>query len=130
MASRSGTAQWCSSRIRAAALSLGISSRTSHASSSENAWTPPPHLRAELRALLEALFALDAEADQGGHLAAELDRLLLAEVAEVHHLHLARGVLVHGERVDHAHGVALAELLELLDDLAVEVGRSNPSTSS
>ena len=35
IASRSGTAQWCSSRISAAAESFGISSRTSQASSSE-----------------------------------------------------------------------------------------------
>ena len=39
----------------------------------------------------------------------------------MHDLHLALGVLVDGERVDHTHGVALAELLELLDDLTVEV---------
>ena len=32
------------------------------------------------------------------------------------------GVLVDGQRVDHAHGVALAQPLELGDDLAVEVG--------
>ena len=30
IASRSGTAQWCSSRMRAAAESLGMSSSTSH----------------------------------------------------------------------------------------------------
>ncbi len=36
-------------------------------------------------------------------------------------LDLAVGVLVDRERVDHAHGVALPELLELGDDLAVEL---------
>src|SRR4051794_40231609 len=68
-----------------------------------------------------ALLALDPEADQGADLAADLDRLVLGEVREVHDLDLSVGVLVHGERVDDADGVALAELLELADDLAVEV---------
>ena len=77
--------------------------------------------RAELGARLHAFLALDAETDERTDLASELDRLLLAEVAEVHDLDLAVCVLVDGERVDHAHGVALAELLELLDDLPVEL---------
>ena len=38
------------------------------------------------------------------------------------HLDLSVGVLVHRERVDHAHGVALAQPLQLGDDLAVELG--------
>ena len=38
---------------------------------------------AGLGALLQAFLALDAEADQGADLAAELDRLVLGEVAEV-----------------------------------------------
>ena len=37
-------------------------------------------------------------------------------------LDLAGGVLVDGQRVDHAHRVALAQTLELGDDLAVEIG--------
>ena len=41
-------------------------------------------------------------------------------------LHLALGVLVDGEGVDHADRVALAELLELLQDLAVEVRLFEP----
>ena len=83
-------------------------------------------LGADLGALLEALLALDAEADQGGDLAAELDRLVLVQVAEMDDLHLTWGVLVDGEGVDHAHGVALAELLQLLDDLAVELRMLEP----
>ena len=42
--------------------------------------------------------------------------------AEVLDLDLAGGVLVNGQRVDHAYGVALAQPLELGDDLAVEIG--------
>jgi hypothetical protein len=38
------------------------------------------------------------------------------------HLDLSLGVLVDRQRVDHAHGVALAQPLELGDDLAVELG--------
>ena len=37
-------------------------------------------------------------------------------------LDLALGILVDGQRVDHADGVALAQPLELGDDLAVEFG--------
>ena len=36
-------------------------------------------------------------------------------------LDLSVGVLVHRQRVDHAHRVALTQALELLDDLAVEL---------
>ena len=59
-------------------------------------------------------------------LAAELDRLVPGEVAEVLHLDLALGVLVDRKRVDHAHGVALTELLQLPGDLAVESGLLEP----
>src|SRR5262249_9508426 len=52
---------------------------------------------AELGASFHALLALDLEADQRANLAAELDRLFLREVAEVHDLHLALRVLVDGE---------------------------------
>ena len=37
-------------------------------------------------------------------------------------LELPGGVLADGQRVDHAHGVALAEPLELGDDVAVNLG--------
>jgi hypothetical protein len=43
-----------------------------------------------------------------GDLAAELDRLVLGQVAQVLHLDLAGGVLVDDQRVDRAHGVGLA----------------------
>src|SRR5262245_30280981 len=78
-------------------------------------------LSAQLGALFDALLALNLEADQRADLAAKLDRLLLREVAEVHDLYLSLRVLVDGERVDHAHGVALAELLQLFENLTVEV---------
>ena len=88
IASRSGTAHWCSKRISAAA---------------------------------DAFLALDAETDQCAHRGTELDRLVLGEVAEMHHLDLSVGVLMHRKRIDDAHRVALAQALELLDDLAVEI---------
>ena len=37
-------------------------------------------------------------------------------------LDLAAGVLIDGQRVDHTYGVALAQALELGDDLAVKIG--------
>src|ERR1700755_1970370 len=77
--------------------------------------------RTGLGAFLRAFLAFDAEAHQGPDLAAQLDRLFLGEVAEVLYLDLALGVLVHGQRVDDAHRVALAEPLKLGDDFAVEV---------
>ncbi len=40
IASRNGTAQWCSSRISAAAESLGMSSSTSHSSACPRGWMP------------------------------------------------------------------------------------------
>ena len=40
----------------------------------------------------------------------------------------ALGVLVHGEGVDDAYGVALLEPFELGDDLAVELGLLEPRT--
>src|SRR5215217_2023809 len=79
------------------------------------------HLGARGRTGLETGFSFDAQADQRADLGAELDRLILREVAEMLDLDLAVGVLVHGKRVDHAHRVARAKPLELRDDLAVEV---------
>ena len=100
-----------------------MSSRTSQASSSEKTCDAVgARLGARLGAGLDAFLALDAEADQRADLAAELDRLLLGQVAEVLDLDLALGVLVDGQCVDHAHRVALTQPLELGDDLAVEVG--------
>jgi len=60
---------------------------------------------------------------RGADGAPELDGLLLRQVAEVLDLELAVLVLIDHERVDHArNGVGLTEALQLLDDLAVEVG--------
>ncbi len=123
IASRSGTAQWCSIRRSAAAESLGISSMMSQASSSSKAampsaaaWAPAmaPSSRPSSPSMPRPIRAPIFGAD--------LDRLVLGEVAEVGDLDLPVGVLVHGERVDHADGVALAQALELGDDLAVELG--------
>ena len=77
-ASRSGTAHWCSMRIRAAAESLGISSSTSQASFvGEDLNAVGGRLGTRLGAGHEAFLALDAEPDQRADLAAELDRLIL-----------------------------------------------------
>src|SRR5207247_639050 len=78
-------------------------------------------LSAGLGQLLGPLLACDTEADERPDLRAELDRLVLAEVAQVLDLEFALRVLVDRERVDHAHGVALAQPLELGNHLAVEV---------
>ena len=61
--------------------------------------------RADLCARHHSLLALDAEADQRGDVATELDRLVLGQVAEVFDLDLACGVLVYDQRVDDADGV-------------------------
>jgi hypothetical protein len=78
-------------------------------------------LRSGDRTGLHAFLALDAEADQGTDLAAELDRLGFRQVAEMLDFDFALGVLVDGQRVDHPDHVALAEPFEFGDDLAVEV---------
>jgi hypothetical protein len=75
---------------------------------------------------IRTLLAFDAEADQCTDLRAELDRLFTREVAQVRDLDLAVGVLVHGQSVDHPDGVALAQPLQLLDDLAMELGMVEP----
>src|SRR5262249_9099361 len=59
-------------------------------------------------------------------LAAELDRLVEGEVAQVGHLDLAVGILVHGQGVDHPDRVAFAQSFQLLDDLPVEVRVAEP----
>jgi hypothetical protein len=78
----------------------------------------------------EAFLALDAEPDQRADLAAQLDCLLLRQVAEVLDLDLAGGVLVDGQRVDDAYGVALAQPLELAMISPWNSGCSKPSTIS
>jgi len=78
--------------------------------------------RACRRAGLCSLFPRDAEPYERAELAAELDRLPFGEVAEMLNLQLTVFVLANGQRVDDAYRVALAEPLELGDDLAVKVG--------
>jgi hypothetical protein len=77
----------------------------------------------------QALLALDAEPDQSPDLAAQLSGLVQGEVAEVGDLELTLGVLVDGQGVDHPDGVAVAQPLQLLDDLAMEVGMVEPRTT-
>jgi len=95
IASRRGMAQWCSMSSSAAA---------------------------ESGARLHALLALHAEADQRTDGAPELPGLVVVEIAHVGDLELAVGVLVDGQRVDHADGAVLLEPLELRGDLTVELG--------
>jgi hypothetical protein len=101
-----------------------MSSRTSHASSSEN--TLGSGLGARLGAGDHPFLAFDSEPDERADLAAQLDRLVRGEVAEVRNLDLPVGVLVHRERIDDAHRVALLQALELGDDLAVELRMAEP----
>ena len=100
-----------------------MSSRTSHASlvCEDLDAVFRGGLGAGQSADLHALLAVDPKADQRADLAAELDRLVPREVAEVRHLHVSLGVLVHGEGVDHPHRVTLPQPFELLDHLTVEV---------
>jgi hypothetical protein len=65
--------------------------------------------------------SLDAQAQQCTDLAAQLDGLLGGQVAQVLDLDLAAGVLVDGQGGDDADSVALAQLLQLSDDLGLEV---------
>ena len=81
-------------------------------------------LGARQSARLHAFLALDAQADEGADLAAELDRLLVGEVAQVRHLDLPACVLVDCEGVDHSHRVAFSQPLQLGDDLPVKLGMS------
>src|SRR5437667_11905912 len=78
-------------------------------------------LRAGDGAGLHSFLALDAEPDGRADLGAELDRLVSRQVAEVLDPDLSRRIFVYGERVDHAHAVALAQLLELGLDLSMEL---------
>src|SRR5262249_10819969 len=83
-------------------------------------------LRAGGRTGLRSLFPLEPEADESADLAANLDGLLLGQVAQVLGLQFAVGVLVDGQRIDHADGAAVMEPLKFLDDLTVEVGVAEP----
>jgi hypothetical protein len=71
---------------------------------------------------LGALFTVDPETDQGADGAADLDRLIPGQVAEVGHLGLPVSVLVNREGVDHPDGAGVVKPLELVDDLTVKVG--------
>jgi hypothetical protein len=75
---------------------------------------------------VHALLALDAQADERADHAADLDRFVLREVAQMLNLDLALGVLVHGQRIDDAHRAALLQALKLGDDLAVELRVPEP----
>ena len=105
-----------------------MSSRTSHlVSAGEGVHAPfGGRLGAGDSAGLHAFLSLDAETDQGADGRAELDRLVLGQVAQVLDFELAVRVLVDRDRVDHPDGVTLAQALELLDDLAVELGMLEP----
>jgi hypothetical protein len=108
-------------------VSGGISASTSQASSSLN--TPAAlgdGLGAALGADLEALLAGGAQADQPAHQGPEGLLLVGAELALVQHVHVAVGVLAHRQRVDDPHQVVVAEPVQLLPDLAVEVGLLEP----
>jgi hypothetical protein len=76
-----------------------------------------------LCAIRTFFLVLDAEAAERADLGAELDRLVSRQVAEVLDLDLSRRIFVYGERVDHAHAVALAQLLQLGLDLSMELRR-------
>ena len=87
---------------------------------------PPRHavgsrLGSQHRALLGPLLTVDPKADQRTDHAAELDRLVLGQVAEMLNLDCSVGVLVNGERIDHANGALVVQALKLGDDLAVEL---------
>ena len=71
---------------------------------------------------LHALLACGAEADQGADGGAERKRLVGVEVALLNRLDHAVLGLAHGEQVDEADDVAVAQALELGADLAVELG--------
>src|SRR5436190_4272709 len=83
-------------------------------------------LAAGLGERLRGLLAGEPVADQGADLRAELNRLLLRQVAEARDLELTLRILVHGESIDDPDGVARAQPLELRDDLAVKLGMVEP----
>ena len=84
-ASRSGTAHWCSRGSDAAAESFGMSSSTSQTRLTRERLdaTLCSGLRAGSGAGLETFFSFDAQSDQGADRRAELDRLILGQVAQM-----------------------------------------------
>ncbi len=111
-ASRTGMAQRCSSRIRAAAVSLGMSSSTSQAPASSRIESPSwAAVGAGECARFGTFFAGEPEADEGADRGAHLDGLIFSEVAEVFGLEVAVGVLVDGQSIYYADGVALPKFL-------------------
>ena len=78
------------------------------------------------RAGLHAFFSGDAEADERADLGAELDGFIFRQVAEMLDFQFAVRVLVDGQRVDDAHGVARPQPFEFGDHLTVEVGVVEP----
>ncbi len=77
----------------------------------------PPH-RTELHSLLARCTEADQRADRG----AEGERLVGVQVAALDGLDHAVLGLAHGEQVDEADDLAVAQALELGADLAVELG--------
>jgi hypothetical protein len=75
---------------------------------------------------LEALLAGRTQPDEPAHQGAEGLLLVGAELAVVQHLDLAVGALVHAQGVDHPDQVVVAEPVQLLSDLALEVGVLEP----
>ena len=62
----------------------------------------------------ESFRAGRTQADEGADLGAELDGLILGQVADAHHVHYAFGVLVERKRVDDPDRVALAQSFEFV----------------
>jgi hypothetical protein len=94
---RGGTAQRCSSMTIAEADPSGMSSSTSHAFSSQNTWMPSAAARAPASA---PALTLDPEPDQRTDRGAELDSLLVRQIAQVCNLDVASDLLVHCQRID------------------------------
>ena len=76
---------------------------------------------ARLGTLLGPLLTLDPKTDKRADLASELDRLILAQIAEMRHLNLAVRVRVNRERVNHADGVFVVQPLKPGDDLPMKI---------
>src|SRR4051794_5647733 len=103
-----------------------MSSSTSQASSSEKAAIPSAAASAPACAPTSAPSSPSKQADESPDQAPEFHRLVLRQVAQVHRREFSVGVLVDGQRVDHPDGVVLPQPLELVDDLAVEIGFREP----
>jgi hypothetical protein len=96
----------------------------------EDAYAVGRRLCAQLGALLGSLLAVDPRTDQGTDFAAELNRLILTEAAEMLHLDLAIRVLVDRERIDHAGRCLRHAAAQLGDDLAMRSGCLEPTAIS